>query len=34
MSTGMDYLVVGNWLFCRNNQPAENINEVNLKLTD
>jgi len=34
MSTEMDYLVVGNWLFCRKNQPSENINEVNSKLTD
>lgn len=34
MSTGMDYLVIGNWLFSKDSQPKENIREVNPGLTD
>lgn len=28
MSTGMDYLVIENWLFCKKDQPTENIRMV------
>lgn len=34
MSTGMDYLVIGNWLFYKNDQPKENIREINKELID
>lgn len=34
MSTGMDYLVIENWLFCKENQPEENIRGINPELTD
>ncbi len=34
MSTGMDYLVVGDWLFCKKDQPKENIREISPELTD
>lgn len=34
MSTGMDYLVIGNWLFSKNDQPKENIREIDSELTD
>lgn len=34
MSTGMDYLVIENWLFCKTDQPLENIQTVKIDAVD
>ncbi|WP_227472110.1 carbamoyltransferase C-terminal domain-containing protein [Parabacteroides bouchesdurhonensis] len=34
MSTGMNYLVIGNWLFAKENQPLQNIKSVPDHWTD
>jgi len=34
MSTGMDYLVLGNSLFCKRDQPKENIRQLKIELYD
>ena len=34
MSTGMNYLVIGNWLFAKQDQPEENIKSVPMEWTD
>lgn len=34
MSTEIDFLVLGNWFFCKNDQPKENIKEINKELID
>lgn len=34
MSTEMDYMVIENWLFCKENQPIENVKEISPDLTD
>ena len=34
MSTEIDFLVLGNWFFCKDDQPKENIKEINKELID
>ncbi|MBC8617180.1 carbamoyltransferase [Parabacteroides faecis] len=34
MGTEMDYLVLGNWFFSKEDQPKENIKRIDQKLTD